>query len=201
MEWAAYVVCSFLVLRGAWGLEVAEPLAMIGFHEGTKRVVSCGSDGVITGVEVGYVEDSWSFGEPFIGSVRLLCSSKKISIQYLPEQDDTYLFGRLALKTTRKVECEGTLGVAGFRWRKAGVKNPDGAEMRQAGLVVLCNRADNSPSELILEHNAASSHTYDNEFSCKKVTKYAGLAAPRLTKAILWWNRKSFAALEPTECA
>lgn len=51
----------------------AEPLAMIGFHEGTRRLVEC-SDGVLKGIEVGFIEDAWAFGEPFIGHVRLICS-------------------------------------------------------------------------------------------------------------------------------
>ena len=62
----------------AWRLTLrahltAEALALLGFHEGTKRVVACKA-GVLKGLEVQFVTDSWSFGEPFIGNVRLLCS-------------------------------------------------------------------------------------------------------------------------------
>ncbi len=46
---------------------------MIGFHEGTRRLVEC-SDGVLKGIEVGFIEDAWAFGEPFIGHVRWICS-------------------------------------------------------------------------------------------------------------------------------
>ncbi|PNW89094.1 hypothetical protein CHLRE_01g070202v5 [Chlamydomonas reinhardtii] len=178
-----------------------DPLAMIGFHEGTRRFAECAAGGTLVGVEVGFVEDAWSFGEAFIGSVRLICSSKKVSVEYLGDQDDTFVFGRLNLKTIRKVECEGAGGVAGFKWRAAAIKNPDGAEMRQAGLVVLCNRAGNAPLEMVLEHSPAASHTYPKSFTCKHVTQYAGLDSPKLTKMLMWFNRKSFAALEPLECA
>lgn len=47
---------------------------MIGFHEGTRRFAECAAGGTLVGVEVGFVEDAWSFGEAFIGSVRLICS-------------------------------------------------------------------------------------------------------------------------------
>ncbi|KAG2482294.1 hypothetical protein HYH03_018779 [Edaphochlamys debaryana] len=177
-----------------------DPLTMIGFHEGARRLVEC-KGGYLKGVEVGYVEDAWSFGEPFIGSMRLICSSGKLSVEYQGEKADTFLFGRPDLKTFRKVECEGDLGVAGFKWRPAAIKNPDGAEMRQAGLVVMCNRAGNAPVEMALEHAVGGSHTYPRDFSCKQVPKYAGIAAPKLTKAIMWHNRKSWAGLEPVECA
>jgi hypothetical protein len=51
----------------------AEALALLGFHEGTKRVVQC-KGGFLKGLEVQFVPESWSFSEPFIGNVRLLCS-------------------------------------------------------------------------------------------------------------------------------
>ncbi|KAG2424151.1 hypothetical protein HXX76_014684 [Chlamydomonas incerta] len=174
---------------------------MIGFHEGTRRFAECAAGGTLVGVEVGFVEDAWSFGEAFIGSMRLICSSKKVSVEYLGDQDDSFVFGRLNLKTIRKAECEGAGGVAGFKWRAAAIKNPDGAEMRQAGLVVLCNRAGNAPVEVVLEHAPAASHTYPKSFTCKQITQYAGLESPKLTKMLMWFNRKSFAALEPLECA
>ncbi len=41
----------------------------------------------------------------------------------------------------------------------------------------------------------------DRQFSCKQTAKYAGLAAPKITKLTMWYNRKSVAAIEPTECA
>ncbi|KXZ55017.1 hypothetical protein GPECTOR_3g18 [Gonium pectorale] len=171
---------------------------MIGFHEGTRRAVEC-KGGFLSGVQVGYIEDSWSFAEPFIGSVRLMCSNHTLNIQHFGDVADTYVFGRLDLKSIRKAECPE--GVTGFRWRAAKIKNPDGAEMRQSGLVVMCNRANNSPSEVILEHGAVGSHQYDKTFSCRQVAQYGGLPAPKLSKAYIWFNRKSFAGLEPTECA
>lgn len=173
---------------------------MIGFHEGTRRLVEC-SDGVLKGIEVGFIEDAWAFGEPFIGHVRLICSSNKLSIEYWDVMGDSYKFGRLELKTVKTATCEGNLGIAGFKWRKASIKNPDGAEMRQAGLVVLCNREGNAPSEIALEHKEGGSYTYESQFTCKGTPKYAGLSNPKITKAIMWYNRKSFAGMEPVECA
>ncbi|EFJ50355.1 hypothetical protein VOLCADRAFT_103945 [Volvox carteri f. nagariensis] len=179
-----------------------QPLALIGFHEGARRVVEC-KNGFLTGVEVGYIEDSWSFGEPFIGSVRLICSNKTLSIEYSGDTADTFIFGRLELKTQRKAECEGSLGVAGFKWRAATIKNPEGAEARQAVLVVMCNRPDNAPSEVVISHSPESGRNgaSDKQFSCKQTAKYAGLPAPKISKVVMWYNRKSFAGLEPLECA
>lgn len=97
------------------------------------------------------------------------------------------------------VSCNGDLGIAGLKWRRAKIKNPDGAEARLGGLTVLCNRAGNAPEELVLDP-AGTAQTHDRLFSCKKVAKYAGMDMPKITKALLWYNLKSWASLEPIEC-
>lgn len=66
---------------------------------------------------------------------------------------------------------------------------------------IVDDRAGNAPLEMVLEHSPAASHTYPKSFTCKHVTQYAGLDSPKLTKMLMWFNRKSFAALEPLECA
>ncbi|GLI60299.1 hypothetical protein VaNZ11_002413 [Volvox africanus] len=191
-----------LFALSAVAAEIAEPLALIGFHEGARRNTEC-KNGFLTGIEVGFIEDAWAFGEPFIGSIRLLCSNKTLSVEYSGDTADTFVFGRLDLKTIRKAECEGNLGVAGFKWRSAEIKNPEGAEARQAVLVVLCNRPDNAPAEVVLSHSpeSGSRSAASHHFSCKQTAKYAGLPAPKISKVVIWYNRKSFAGLEPLECA
>ncbi|GIL65705.1 hypothetical protein Vafri_19383 [Volvox africanus] len=195
-------VTFILFALSAVAAEVAEPLAVIGFHEGARRNIEC-KNGFLTGVEVGFIEDAWAFGEPFIGSVRLLCNNKTLSVEYSGDTADTFIFGRLDLKTIRKAECEGNLGMAGFKWRPAQIKNPEGAEARQAVLVVLCNRPGNAPTEIVLSHSSesGSGNGANKQFSCKQTAKYAGLPAPKISKVVIWYNRKSFAGLEPLECA
>ncbi|GIL91932.1 hypothetical protein Vretifemale_19629, partial [Volvox reticuliferus] len=195
------LIAFILFALSAVAAELAEPLAVIGFHEGARRNIEC-KNGFLTGVEVGFIEDAWAFAEPFIGSVRFICSNKTLSVEYSGDTADTFVFGRLDLKTIRKAECEGNLGVAGFKWHPAEIKNPEGAEARQAVLVVMCNRPDNAPTEVVLSHSAElGSRSPANQFSCKQTAKYAGLPAPKISKVVIWYNRKSFAGLEPLECA
>jgi hypothetical protein len=62
-------------------------------------------------------------------------------------------------------------------------------------------RPGNSPSEVVLEHDPSKAHSGYKEWSCKQSLQYASAADPHVSKVFLWWNRKSFAGLEPLECA
>lgn len=47
---------------------------MIGYHEGTRRLISCGDKGVWVGLEAQFIHEAYKFAEPTITSLRVLCS-------------------------------------------------------------------------------------------------------------------------------
>lgn len=48
-------------------------LALIGYHEGTRRTVSC-KVGVLVGAVAYFHSSMWTYKEPFISAIKLICS-------------------------------------------------------------------------------------------------------------------------------
>lgn len=158
--------------------------AMMGYQEGTRRIVACNS-GFLTGVAVQY-ENNGEYEEPIITALRLLCSRNVLGIEWLGERPDSFTFGRMH-QVSAKAECAS--GVKGLKWRNAPMHAEGNAEWRLAGVKLECKDGTSSVAD------SATGKDYSATFSMDCSTD-----GHILTSLHMWYTFKHFSGAQMGNC-
>ncbi|MEW5302597.1 MAG: hypothetical protein WDW36_005366 [Sanguina aurantia] len=174
-------------------------MSMIGFQEGSRRSIECKGNDTLYSIEAHFDQNTWTYTEPYISAIKLTCHPRhQLNIQWAGSFSDSELFGKPTASVV-KAECDPLLGIAGFTWRLAQLKDT-GGEARIGGLAVVCNRAPGTTETLPALEMDPAHPEHTGSFLCGKQPRYASSRVARVSLLDLWYNAKAFAGLAPLEC-